>query len=58
MSHTQNIFKTICSNNLIQSFQRYTTDNLKEMYLLNEEEAIELHYFIRQTYLGEEQEYR
>lgn len=50
MSHTQNIFRAILSNDLVQSFQEnYTAEDYKKMYLLTDEEAEELFYFVSQT---------
>lgn len=50
MTATQNIFRTILYNNLLESFQKsYTTEHLKKMYLLTDEEAKELFFFIQTT---------
>lgn len=50
MSHTQNLFKTFLYNDLVESFkERYSRDDLKRMYMLDDSEADELHYFIQNT---------
>ena len=48
-SHTTNIFRTILSNDLLATFKRYTKTDLAAMYLLDEEESVELFFFIRNT---------